>query len=308
MKKRTFSTIGIALLVSLFALQGFASAITGIIAFVAALRDGGTAATVGAALGSVAKLNGLLSVIGEVLALIIFRFMTKALPKGDAPKETLSARNIASLTLASYGISMIFALLGSGLNRLLRYLATGEISGENTELVANLLSQSPLLFTILFVGIGAPILEELIFRMALIDILRPFGYKVSLLISGLLFGAFHMNFEQFFYAFLIGVILGAVYYKTNEIKYTMIIHIAFNSFNVLISGLAGINESAIVILQYLLITLGLFLFFTIGIKYLRTRPVEAPVEVTKKEMFINPGMLAFLVCCLLGMLGTGLIL
>ena len=44
----------------------------------------------------------------------------------------------------------------------------------------------------------------------------------------LLFGAFHLNLHQFFYAFLIGLVLGYVYLRTGKLRWAVSLHAAIN--------------------------------------------------------------------------------
>ena len=55
-------------------------------------------------------------------------------------------------------------------------------------------------FTFTFSVVLAPVMEELIFRKVLIDRTIVYGDKAAVVLSGLLFGVFHGNFHQFFYA------------------------------------------------------------------------------------------------------------
>ncbi|MBQ4111466.1 MAG: CPBP family intramembrane metalloprotease [Clostridia bacterium] len=81
-----------------------------------------------------------------------------------------------------------------------------------------------------FVGtcICAPIGEELIFRKLLLDRTRGYGEMPAILLSGLLFGLFHGNLFQFFYAFLLGMILAYVYTRSGKIGWCMAFHAAVN--------------------------------------------------------------------------------
>ncbi len=54
-----------------------------------------------------------------------------------------------------------------------------------------------MVFTFISVVIGAPIVEELLFRKLLIDRTIGYGEKISVLLSGTLFGLAHGNFQQF---------------------------------------------------------------------------------------------------------------
>ena len=80
--------------------------------------------------------------------------------------------------------------------------------------------------------IGGPILEELLMRTAIFGLMLRGGVKpwVAIVISALVFGLMHMNLAQFVFASIGGLMLGFVYYKTNNIFSVMIIHIIQNTF------------------------------------------------------------------------------
>lgn len=83
--------------------------------------------------------------------------------------------------------------------------------------------------TILCTIILAPIAEELFFRKALIDRLCAYHPMDAILYSALLFGLVHGNLTQFLYAFPIGVLLGIVYWRTKNIRYTILLHMGMNT-------------------------------------------------------------------------------
>lgn len=81
---------------------------------------------------------------------------------------------------------------------------------------------------ILTVGIGAPIVEELIFRKFLIDRVHKYGEGIAILISGMLFGLFHGNFAQFFHTTGLGLFLAFIYVRTGKVWYTILFHMVVN--------------------------------------------------------------------------------
>lgn len=60
----------------------------------------------------------------------------------------------------------------------------------------------------LYIAFLGPITEELWFRGAILRTFQPFGRKLAVLLSALLFGLFHGNLPQGIFAFAFGLILG----------------------------------------------------------------------------------------------------
>ena len=79
----------------------------------------------------------------------------------------------------------------------------------------------------LYMGIGAPIAEELVFRGLVLRKLQPYGKRFAIVLSALLFGIFHGNLVQIPYAFLVGLVLGYTAVEHN-ILWAMVLHM-FNN-------------------------------------------------------------------------------
>lgn len=75
----------------------------------------------------------------------------------------------------------------------------------------------------LYVGLFAPVFEEILFRGLVMRSLEPFGKKFSILASAYLFGIFHGNLIQSPYAFAVGLVLGYVAMEYN-IGWAMVLH------------------------------------------------------------------------------------
>lgn len=96
-----------------------------------------------------------------------------------------------------------------------------------------------ILITVLLVGIGGPIAEEIFFRgFVLTGLLKRFGVGRALLISSLLFGLFHIDPGAIVPTFALGLILGWVYLKTGSIWPAMFVHGLHNTFAVLVAKYA----------------------------------------------------------------------
>ena len=64
----------------------------------------------------------------------------------------------------------------------------------------------------------------------LINRTRAYGEKTAVVFSALLFGLYHGNIQQFFYAFGLGLIFGFIYVRTGKVRYTIFLHMIINFF------------------------------------------------------------------------------
>jgi hypothetical protein len=90
---------------------------------------------------------------------------------------------------------------------------------------------------IISIVIGAPFMEELMFRGAIEGHFLRQGKSplFSIVISGLLFGLYHMNPAQIPFAFLLGCLLGWLYYRTGSLWPGILCHAVNNSLAVMLS-------------------------------------------------------------------------
>lgn len=99
------------------------------------------------------------------------------------------------------------------------------------------LPSSPVASFVFFIQmtLGAGIFEELLFRGAVLGNLRRFGDKTAILVSAFLFGIFHGNLIQAPFAFILGLYLGYVACKTENVVYPIFIHAANNAIAVVLT-------------------------------------------------------------------------
>lgn len=91
----------------------------------------------------------------------------------------------------------------------------------------------------LAIGLVGPVAEEIVFRGAIEGhLLKKWkNPKWAILVSALLFGAIHFNPAQIPFAFLIGLLLGWLYYRSGSLLLVIIIHVLNNSLSVWMSHL-----------------------------------------------------------------------
>ena len=101
----------------------------------------------------------------------------------------------------------------------------------------------PFWSSFLVVAIFAPIFEEWLCRgMVLRGLLTKMKPVWAIVISALFFAVIHGNPWQALNAFLIGVLMGYVYYKTGSLILTMTIHFVNNGTAVILSNIESLKD------------------------------------------------------------------
>lgn len=98
-------------------------------------------------------------------------------------------------------------------------------------------------WAILQLVVLAPLLEEVLFRGLIQGALnRKYNALVSILLASLIFGIVHIIPQQIVNAFVIGIILGYIYYRTQSLATVVIIHAINNAIAYVMLEIFG-NES-----------------------------------------------------------------
>ena len=113
------------------------------------------------------------------------------------------------------------------------------------DIVSAMLEQmtgGPLWSSFLLAAIFAPIFEEWLCRgMILRGLLTKMKPGWAIVVSALFFALIHLNPWQALNAFLIGLVMGYVYYKSGSLWLTMLIHFVNNATSVLLSQFSSMD-------------------------------------------------------------------
>lgn len=161
-----------------------------------------------------------------LIAFPILFLIIKGMKTKYREKTTMSASEFFSLFLISQAAMFAGNLVGQALNGFFSGLKDSDVVNP----LENSIDSSPVWLLFITTVVLAPIFEELIFRKFMIDRLSRYGELIAVLASSIAFGLFHGNFYQFFYAVLLGLILGYMYAKTRNIKYSVLMHMLINFF------------------------------------------------------------------------------
>ena len=165
------------------------------------------------------------------------RSLGRAAPAGVG--TTVSAVVPSAGTVASPVMAMAVAaaFVTEPVNMLLP-----EMSPE-TKAMMEMLLNGPVWIVLLSVSVFAPFFEEWLCRgIILRGLLRKVGPTWAIVISAAVFGLIHGNIWQAIPAFLIGCLLGYVYYKTGSLKLTMLMHCVNNTLAVVFSRIPGLED------------------------------------------------------------------
>lgn len=173
----------------------------------------------------------LLSVLFTAVIGIIFFFWYRFESWGEAGtgrNTSLSLRNITLLISLGIGCQFFF----SGVMVLIEPLFEKTFS-DYADVLEKLTSGNQLI-VLVFMILIAPVTEELIFRgVILTRANKYFGMIYANILQAALFGLYHGNVVQGIYAFIIGLLLGAVYNKFGIIYAPVLLHITINSSSLL---------------------------------------------------------------------------
>lgn len=158
------------------------------------------------------------------IAVPCFYAMLSALPRDAVQPDAMGRKNFFVVLCVAVALMMV----GSYLSNIIIVFVSVFFEASPVNPVEAATVGQAWWINLIFVGIVAPILEELVFRKMLCDRLLPLGEGYAVVLSGAIFGLVHGNFFQFFYAFALGAVFAFVYIKTGRIRYSIVYHALIN--------------------------------------------------------------------------------
>ena len=258
-----------------------------------------------------------------LMAFPLYLLISRPLETAPPEKQKMSLFQLIKAFFVCEFIGIAGNLMGMIVNVILSFIV-----GTNTSsnfIVGGVFGDTPLLFIFLAV-VCAPFVEEFLFRKILIDRIRKYGNTTAILISGIMFGLFHGNFTQAFYAAMLGMLFAFIYIRTGKIQYTIALHMSVNFWGTampyltlkdhdideLITAISSLNpdrilEMASSMKPFLLMVASTYLFAFIGmillIVYRKKLTVPTPIApLPKGRRFVtacgNIGFIALFAVCI----------
>lgn len=250
------------------------------------------------------------------IAFPLTSLLIRQVPGVQMKKHNMKPTQLLGAFAISYALMYLSNLAGQFFTNIIGIIKGSPVDDAIADLVSEL---NPL--TAFFVMVLlAPALEEWIFRKLLVDRTIRYGEGTAIFLSGLMFGLFHGNLNQFVYTFLIGAFWAFIYVKTGRLRYTIYLHMALNFMGSIgslffldaISTLEG-GSSAMngfhfllgmllplaIVIPYLIVVFGLVIsgIVLLVTNWKRFRLIPAELFIPKEKrfsvIFLNAGMILY---------------
>lgn len=159
--------------------------------------------------------------------------LVKKVPAATPEKHSMKVWQFLLALVMCFCVMYCSNIVGSIITATIGMLKGGAVNNVMFDIVTS----TSLIVNFVYMVICAPIMEEFIFRKLIVDRTVRYGQGTAILLSGLMFGLFHGNLNQFVYATTMGMFLAFLYVKTGNIKYTIGIHMIVNFFGSIVSVL-----------------------------------------------------------------------
>lgn len=128
----------------------------------------------------------------------------------------------------SAGLCLIGCMiLSMPLLAFLNFVSSLMVGNAAQELAASV-EGGPFLLNVLFLALIPACVEELVFRGLLFQGYRRHGLWKAMFLSGLFFGLLHLNFNQFSYGFVLGMVSALLMEVTGSVYAPMLLHFLIN--------------------------------------------------------------------------------
>lgn len=171
----------------------------------------------------------LISILAYLIFFVIGVFWYKRMQAGGKYPVWNQQKNLNLSVLLKLAVLGIFVQFAISFLLNLVYIVRPDVMQNYTKVMENLGSGNPSLFSVFYVVITAPIVEEMLMRgLCLVILRKEFPFWVANIIQAFYFGMIHLNLVQGIYAFLLGMVLGAVVKRYGTLKASMYLHFVIN--------------------------------------------------------------------------------
>lgn len=179
----------------------------------------------------------ILYVLGEAIALLIalvYILIMRINIMKDMPYKLIGIKDILLSVLTGYLLIPMVLFL----NNITMLFSNNYLNESSQELIAY-----PYLVQVILMAVIPPLVEEFVFRGLFYGTYRKYNVPRAAVMSGLIFGIFHLNINQFAYAFVIGIIFAYMVEATGSVWASVCAHFAVNTYSITVIQILKMSGS-----------------------------------------------------------------
>ncbi|MBQ4524275.1 MAG: CPBP family intramembrane metalloprotease [Lachnospiraceae bacterium] len=162
-----------------------------------------------------------------IIPVILFFIITKQNPIKFIQLKKINGVSVLLLIVLTYCITPLMVLIN--------LISQLFVKQYTSELITDSITNFGLFISTLLFALTPALVEEITYRGVFYQAARGRRPIRAMVVSGLLFGAMHMNINQILYACVMGIIFAVVIEATGSLLSTMIMHFVFNFNSVFLS-------------------------------------------------------------------------
>lgn len=198
--------------------------------------------TVLVSIASAFIIEGLRLVIDNSFLLMLVNQMLLLLPSAvyivTSRMNLKRAIRLKKVSPANLVLCIIFAFLIMPIMNLINAISLLFSQNMIQDTITSIVSDNPLFLSVFVIAFIPCVFEETIFRGVVYNEYRKSNIQLAMFLSAFLFGIMHQNFNQFSYAFAMGIVFALLIEATDSIVSTMVVHFIINGNSVIMSYLA----------------------------------------------------------------------
>ena len=183
-------------------------------------------------------ISGLITLIPGLVYLFIYKLKKRNYNLQN--EETLPQRlQFRKIKISTIFMIILFTYMVMPLTTVINAISMLFVDNTVLQISTDVLNM-PFILMFFLIAMYAPFCEELIYRGIIFGgYKRETNLRKAVLLSALLFGLMHMNFNQAGYAFVIGIALALIVEATGSLWASMLCHLVFNAQSVCIMFLVS---------------------------------------------------------------------
>ena len=162
------------------------------------------------------------------------------------------------------------------------------------------------ILSVIATAVVPALVEEFACRGLIMGSLRKYGDGFAVLVSAIVFGLMHGNFDQIPFATMVGLVLGFIVIKTGSLWIAVLVHAANNLISVLFDYFLSSAVTDIQNLMYVIYLMAVLLSGIISVcfyakgKSFEFKPSTTESTLTQKcsWFFLSPAIIIFAVLCI----------